>query len=403
MSAGGGSSTAPGWILTAVVVVLAMVAVVVGVTEPYDGLRITGQATGSDAGGLGTELDAGLGAEVDELIAFVERERGLEFITRPEIVFAPEDEFVEALLRESEADEGTGPGVEEYEHLYRALGWIAPDDDLDEVLDAFLGAGVVGFYITGEDILYVRGAELTPYTRVVLVHELVHALDDQHVDLHRPEYADRLDEVGFGLTALAEGSAMRIENAYRASLSRAERDAVAAEELAGLDGIDPADIPIEIALFQLIPYQEGEVLVEAILAHGGDEAFADPPTTSKQVLRPETYLAREPALEVPPPPADGEILVEGMFGQAAIVVMLYLVVGPRAAEEAGHGWAGDWFVAWEADGRSCVRVDAEMDDAVEADELDDAWQRWARTMPDAEAERLADTLVRLTSCVTIER
>ena len=75
--------------------------------------------------------------------------------------------------------------------------------------------GVVGFYDPETDELVVRGAALTPYVRTTIAHELVHALDDQHLDLDRPEYDEADDEIGFGFSSVVEGNARRVENAYR--------------------------------------------------------------------------------------------------------------------------------------------------------------------------------------------
>ena len=48
----------------------------------------------------------------------------------------------------------------------------------------------------------------TAAVRAVLVHELLHALEDQHFGLDRPDLGD---EAFLGFQALAEGSAVRVE------------------------------------------------------------------------------------------------------------------------------------------------------------------------------------------------
>lgn len=423
----GGAEARPGrtakvivWVLTAAVVALAAVAVVSAVRGVDGGLELVGPAPsdptdGGDPaeGGVSTDgsVDGGGSTDgtvesetVDELIAFVERERALEFLERPTIVFAAEDDFLDALFAEIERDLDLDD-MAAAEHTYRALGWIEPADDLLDVLGNLFGSGVVGFYTPRNQTLYVRGADLTPYTKLVLVHELVHALEDQHFGLDRPEYDDRLDEVAFGFAAIVEGSATRIENAYRASLSRDEQDAIAREELALASGIDFGSLPLELVLVQISPYTDGETLVEAVIASGGLDAlaaaFADPPTTSRMVLEPEVYLRGEGAQEVAPPPAGGEVLAEGLFGQLALQVMLQRSSGPSVSRQASTGWAGDWYVVWEADGESCLRADVRMDDGREADELAEVLRTWADRRPAATVGALDEATVRFTSCVPI--
>ena len=101
------------------------------------------------------------------------------------------------------------------------LGLVEPDADLVESMRSLLGVGVVGFYDPETDELVVRGAALTPYVRTTIAHELIHALDDQHLDLDRPEYDEADDEVGFGFSSVVEGNARRIEDAYRDVAQRA--------------------------------------------------------------------------------------------------------------------------------------------------------------------------------------
>ena len=85
-------------------------------------------------------------------------------------------------------------------------------------MDALLEAGVLGFYDPETDELVVRGGDLSPMTRQTIAHELTHALDDQWFDLAKAEYEQSDDEVGFGVAALAEGNARRIDKLYAAQL-----------------------------------------------------------------------------------------------------------------------------------------------------------------------------------------
>ncbi|OWY61582.1 hypothetical protein B7486_63050, partial [cyanobacterium TDX16] len=136
--------------------------------------------------------DEDLDAVVAEIAAFVEEERGLEFLEDPEIELLDEGAFQDRLLEDEEEDEGE---LLELQDELRALGLIDDDVDLAESLDDLLGGAVLGFYDPETGELVVRAGEISPLARITIAHELVHALDDQHFELDRPEYEDDPSEI----------------------------------------------------------------------------------------------------------------------------------------------------------------------------------------------------------------
>jgi hypothetical protein len=323
-------------------------------------------------------------AVVAEIGAFVERERGLEFVEPVEVDLADEGDFQDRLLSDFEEDvdelRATGAFLE-------GLGMVEPGTDVVAAMRSLLGGFVVGFYDPETGELVVRGAELTPYVKTTIAHELVHALDDQHHDLDRPEYDDADDEVGLGFSAVAEGNARRIESAYRASLDEDERAQADAQELAVGGDVDVGGVPLVLLDLIGAPYLLGELFVEQVVDDGGDEAlaeaFADPPRTSEQLLDPDRYLAGEQAVEVPAPEVAGEVVDEGMVGQLVLTLMLAGELGMDDARAAATGWGGDRGVAWRDGDRTCVTVTLVGDDAAETRELRDALDRWSEEQDDA--------------------
>jgi hypothetical protein len=345
-----------------------------------------------------TDLDAA----VDEAIAFIEAEREREFTTRPVVEALDDAAFVDrynALIDEAIAEDPAA--VEAATVVYRGFGFIDPDEDLATVERAFGAAGVLGYYDPETNELVVRGGEVTPYFRTTLVHELTHALDDQLFELDRPEYDDRDDEVGFGLSAVVEGNARRVENAFYDSLTGDEQDRVDREEQGYASGLDFTVFRESYLVLQIAPYEFGEMFVDELLRNEGedgiDAALQDPPTTSEQVVYLDKYLDRELAREVTRPTADpgGTVVEEGIVGQ---VPLLAVLSEDGNAFAASDGWAGDWYVAWTEGSRSCVRAVVVMEDQDEAEELGDAFRDWADSMPDATVAEDGDR-VEITSCV----
>jgi hypothetical protein len=321
---------------------------------------------------------AELRAAVDEISAVVEAERGLAFTEPVDVELAGEGEFQRRLL--DDFDEGVDD-LRNAEVLLKAFGLVEPDIDLVEAMRTLLGAGVVGFYDPETDELVVRGTALTPYVRTTIAHELTHALDDQRFDLDRPEYDDADDEIDFGFSALVEGNARRVEDAYRAGLSDEDRLDAAAEELSLGGGLDLGDVPLVLVDLISAPYGLGHDFVVQLLDDGGQEAldaaFDAPPRTSEQVIDPATYEAGEGATEVAVPAVPGQVVDRGMAGQFLIQIVLADALGEDRARAAASGWGGDAVVAWRDGQRPCATLAAVGDDPGETAELRGAFEDWA--------------------------
>lgn len=346
------------------------------------------------------------GAVVEEIEAFVAAERGLPFLEPVDVELLSGRKFVNRLIGTMDRD-AIGE-IRTTGRLLRALGLIEPDVDLLGELTRSLGAGVAGFYDPEHDALVVRAKQLTPYARVVLAHELTHALQDQHFELDRPELDARDDEGAFTFAVLAEGDAVRIGEAYRQSLPEAERKKAGAEELGVATGSAAlmAGVPPILQELRAFPYVEGPEFVRAILDAGGrarlDRAFAVPPVTSEQIRHPRRFLKGEGRLEVETPDADGDVIDQGVFGAFMLEVLLGSSqppgqpLGPARAA-AVDGWGGDWYVAWEQGDEVCVRVAFLADRPGGFQKLEAMLDKWAGAHPNA-GVRTEDERVLLTAC-----
>jgi hypothetical protein len=343
-----------------------------------------------------------LDAEIDELSRFVETERGLPFLQPVTVTMADEALFDERLFADFDEPEQV-EGRQETGRILKALGLIDADVDLDETLRQMLTAGVLGFYDPETSELVVRGQAITPYIRETLVHELTHALDDQHFELHQPGYDDLDDETSFGFSAVVEGNARRVESEFVKSMSPEDQARRDLEEQQFGTAVAPLLASIPVVLLEILqaPYEEGQPLVDTLFDLGGqdliDAAIEEPPTTSSQVLHPDLFLAGIGALPVDPPAADGEVLDEGLFGELMTRITLETSEDPSVATNAASGWAGDWYVTWEDGPDSvCIRIAYAMDTGRDLDELEDAYTSWAAPRG-ATVERTGDQL-QVTSC-----
>jgi hypothetical protein len=329
-------------------------------------------------------------ALLPELRAFVEQERGLPFLDDVEVEVLDDGAFLEALYAES-PDAPEPREDRDSERTLVALGLLDADVDLDEAVTDSLDEGVVGFYDPSTGALAVRGREVDAFVRLVLVHELTHALQDQHFDIDRPELDEADDERGLAFRSLVEGDAVRVETAWLL-----EQPPAVQRELAQLfdDGGPSQAEPVVEAVLGF-PYRAGPGLAQALLDSGGqpalDAAFRDPPTTAEQVLDPDAGTG----VEVRRPEPAGAVVDEGVLGVLALALLLGgdpLVAGPE------RGWNGDRYVTAEQDGRTCTRAHLAVDDPDSGAALTAALQGWAAGRPEATVGPGPDGVVALEAC-----
>lgn len=341
-------------------------------------------------------------ALVRELQSAVEQARQHTFARDVTVELENNADFEARLL------EGFEEEVEEFENaevFYRALGLLDSEEPLEELVRGIYTQGVLGYYDPETDELVVRGTEPTPYVQQTIVHELVHALDDQLFELHRPRYDDRKDEIWSGFSAVVEGNARRIEDEWMADQPDEFRNQAAREEEEFGANLDLSGFP-EILLNEIAaPYQFGQTFVQDLTDESGergvDGALTDPPDTSEQYLYPELYETRQPRVEVPPPPADGDIVDDGVVGALFLFLMLADSSSPvnqLDASRAIDGWGGDWFVSWRDGDANCVRADFVGDTDGDTDEIRDALESWTEGRGYGQVSDV-DGRVRLESCV----
>lgn len=335
---------------------------------------------------------AELDAVVADLQAVVEQERGLVFREGIDIELLDDETYIERSRADFEADLAEDP--EDLANSAAALGALGlwPEGvDPVEVLGEYLSVGSLGYYDPETGEMVVRGAADTPNLRITLVHELTHALDDQHFDLDRPELDDRPDEAGFAFSALVEGNASRVEAAYTASLTDEERADAEAEQQGYIDGIDISGFPPILLAQQQFVYRTGADFVQALYDEGGnaavDRALEDPPTTTEQILEPEDWPDRDAVVEVPAPEADGEVVEESVAGQFLIHALAGL-----SEDEPTPEWDGDNTVLWQDGDQDCLRMAV----AGDLEALETGLTPWAE-QAGAEMEVDGDLLV-VTSC-----
>jgi hypothetical protein len=362
--------------------VVAALAAAIAVVLVADGLALVAVRSRHD------RLPPALAAALPELEAFVERARGLRFDQRVPIELLSPAEFESRLRGPRTAQQSQILASQSaFAGLLRALGLVKGPVDLDAASRS-QADGVVGFYESRTRRLYVRGKEVTPFLKEVLVHELTHALDDQRFGLNRGALAGLQDESAPSFRALAEGDAVVVEQRYLASLPAGERRTADAAGRA-VTGPEPT-VPEVLVRLASYPYQAGARFVEQLVAAGGqgrlNQAFESPPTTSEQILHPDRFLSGDSAGTVTRPEPNGRVVDRGVLGEMGLRLVLGSAVDGATALRQATGWAADRYVTWADGPRTCLRWHIAMDSPADTTDVAAGLRTWATKNPGAKVE-----------------
>jgi hypothetical protein len=216
---------------------------------------------------------------------------------------------------------------------------------------------------------------------MVVAHEYVHALQDQHFGLEElgSESLDADQRRAFD--ALVEGDAVLGMVLY-ADEHIAIFDLLQSVSTAGgLESTALEASPAFIRQMELFPYEQGLEFVLALYESGGwaavDEAYDQPPQSTEQVLHPERYREEDVPQEVSLPDLAAELgggwqEVEGdVLGELGLRLAFAHHMGPAAATLAAEGWAGDRYVLLQqgSEGPFVLVMRTYWDDQDESDEF----------------------------------
>jgi len=342
------------------------------------------------AGYKGRDRSAAEGTTVADIFRQTQSLRELTLLDPITPEYLTSDELAEAVRREAQETPVNGlPG----ELLLSALDIVPEGADLQRQLEDASAAAVIGFYDpeTGRLVVESRGRQdLTPLSKVTLAHELTHAITDQHFDLSSVVAGDEPADEFLARLALVEGDATLVMQLWGAEhLSVGDGVSLGLEGGVGaLEGAPsgPGLSPV-ISEVQTMPYLDGLSFVQALHDEGGwaavNEAYANPPLTTEQVLHPDKYQSRELGEAVPPPEpaAEGTRVVSGDLGELFLRAWLSggggaLIPGFGSGRDAAEGWDGAAYTVWVDTHGLNVAMDTRWDSQADAREFESAVIDW---------------------------
>lgn len=325
-----------------------------------------------------------------EFVEFVEDTRGLEFEHPVQVNFMEVATYEAAARGDEELPDGAEEAAQEELGLYRALGLVEGEVDMLDADQSLMESGTLAYFDTEEKIVNVRGTELTIDVQATIVHELVHALQDQHFDIDEGfEFGD--PEM---YRALVEGDATTVEEAWIDDLSEADRTSyeeatrAAADEAEGQ--LDEAGVPSVLPALFGSYYELGTPLVDMIIARRGygglDAILSDPPMTSAALVSPLRYFEGDddaPEVEFAPEVVldDVQNLDSAPLGSVWSFIVLSARLDPARVLDVVDRVTDDWFeMLIDDEGRVCAELSWASRDG-DADVVSEALSEWVDSMP----------------------
>lgn len=249
------------------------------------------------------------------------------------------------------------------EVVYKALGLLPAGFDYQKgIVDLYLGQ--IGGYYDPEGKHFVMAGWLPAMMQTtVAVHELTHALQDQHFNLETFMDEKRLsgDEL-MARSALVEGDATAVMLDYARGLVgqpgiEKEKDVesimlqnlISSSLVAGM-----SNVPQSLQMMLIFPYTSGLRFAHALLESGSyaaiDKAFKRPPRSTEEILHPQKYLSAQADFEKFDPqslrPKEVSTSISSSYqdslGEFVISTLLAGgTVDKNVAALAAAGWAGD--------------------------------------------------------------
>ena len=333
--------------------------------------------TNGDGGG-----DAGPYADkVRETIPQIEKSTGLKFKTPPKLEVRTKAQLREFLVGKFNEQQPAQELASE-EIVYKTLGLIPQGLDLRKFLLDLYTEQIVGFYDPSKKVLYIVEGAPREIARITVAHELIHALQDQYLNLDSLQRATGDADRTLAAQAVVEGQATYEQ---MINMVGGERN-IAARLPGGWDQVRQmirearnempvfATAPILIQEALIFPYLSGAEFVRRFKEQRpGQSPLQHLPVSTEQVLQTSAFFGTRPDLPTRvtlPAPRVGERAYENTVGELGIRIFVYEHgKDQNTALRAAAGWDGDRYVLVRTSAGHGIAWVTAWDSAIDAAEF----------------------------------
>ena len=343
----------------------------------------------------------------DEMVQTTARLRGLEPKAPIKSGIKSRDE-ISRYLRERVAEEYSQEMLQREGQVLRKLGLIPDSLDYTEFILKLLTEQVGGFYDPEKKVLYIASWLSAEEQKPIMVHELTHALQDQHFNVMEILKEDRdlnQDDRVLAHQALFEGEGMVLMLQY--ILEPLNRHFSGLPDLADIMRKQMSTMQSQFEVFKsapmfiqetlLFPYGYGASFLQRAWQRNPDwasinEIYSDLPASTEQIIHPEKYFADRDDPKTVNAEADATLLgdnwniaYKNVLGEFSLGILLNLHLTEERARKSAAGWGGDQLLLLENESdQDAVLLTTVWDTADDADRFFAAMDEWfRRRYPDA--------------------
>jgi hypothetical protein len=348
------------------------------------------------------------GDKVADDVPRIEEATGLKFKTPPHLELRSRQQVREFLLQTVNEPQ-VQKAIDEDAVAYKLLGMIPDTLHLRDLYVRLLTEQIIGYYDPRTKVLYVVKGAPEEYVGETILHELVHALQDQYANLDSLEHIQGDDDREAAITATIEGDA----TFWQIYLSMGWKGNVPAHLPGGWDQIRAAmanakttqpvlgSAPFAIQETLLFPYINGADFAKRFAArHPHVSPLTALPQSSEQVIHDAAYFGAKP--DVPStitlPAIPGEVAQNDM-GEFGTRLFFFQHLGasaslaPDSVRAAAQAPSVRAAAGWDADRYALVKTpsgnalawvtvwDSPVDAAEFTSTLDDVMMQWRNVKP----------------------
>jgi len=336
---------------------------------------------------------------LDKLVGTTARLRGLEQKGPIQKGIKNREEITGFMARKINEDHQTARILLE-EKMLKKTGLLPEKIDYQKTMVNLLSEQVQGFYDPEERMLFIASWLPMSEQEPVMIHEITHALQDQHFDLQARFRTFRdmdNDDYLLAQQALFEGDATVLALQY--TIEPFKRHFSELPDLAFIMETqmesELSKSPVLSATPQFLretlifPYGYGSSFLQAIWKHNPsweaiNKIYSDPPVSSEQILHPEKYYGTrdnpkpvDAAAKAAKLGAEWKIPYKSVFGEFMLGQLLELHMNNERAKRAAAGWGGDEVLLLEnGEGKNAVWIETEWDTTDDAEKFFEAMDDW---------------------------
>src|SRR6266446_3590769 len=309
-----------------------------------------------------TATDADFIAAADEVLGQMSQITGLKLMTPLKKSLRSREEIRAYVIKQMNEEKNAAERYAD-QRSAEAFGLLPKGFDLDSFMVNVLTEQVEGLYNPKTREFYIADWSPLADQRMVMAHELTHALEDQHFQIEAWVKAARPNEdAELARDAVLEGSAMAAMVDYlMLGTGRSLKDlpefdpSMLIGDLGSTPTLQKAPPFLKDAL--IFPYLGGLTFSAAVMKNTGwpglPALFEKPPVSTQQILHPALYRSGKTPPNITLPQlekllgANWSKLDENALGEFGWKEVLKQFLGEDRAKPLAAAWDGDRYVLYE--------------------------------------------------------